>query len=207
VGALRGSITYSKFHVATELSKGFRDRFIEKMRLRAFRPLDPKEEIDHRAGWCSITDPFDLELTSQKVFFNDYLNVGFRVDRWRIPSPLFKAAFRAAERDWLAKQGLEKLGRAQKKNLEKIVMAQLRKKVVPAMRATDLSWNLNTGVVRFFSKSAKSHELLGELFEKTFELELVPDGAYVTAERRGLPEGLVGSLPELEPALFHTERR
>lgn len=206
MGALRGSITYSKFHVETELPKGFRDRFVETLRLRAFRPLDPKEDLDHRAGWCSIADPFDLELTHQKVFFNDYLNVGFRVDRWRIPSPLFKAAFRAAEREWLDKQGLAKLGRAQKKNLEKIVMGQLRKKVVPAMRATDLSWNLSSGVVRFFSKSQKSHELLADVFEKTFELELVPDGAYVAAERRGLPKGLVDGLPALEPALFHTER-
>lgn len=206
MGAFRGSITYTKFYVATELPSDFRDAFVEKMRLRAFRPLDPKEEEDFRAGWCSIADPFDLDITHSKVFFNDYLNVGFRVDRWRIPGPLFKAAFRAAEKEWLAKQGLEKLGRAQKKNLEKIVTAQLRQKVVPAMQVTDLSWNLNSGVVRFFSKSPKSHELLSELFEKTFDLRLVPEGAYTTAERRGLPERLLESLPELEPSLFHTEK-
>jgi hypothetical protein len=204
VGAFRGSITFSKFHVEAELPKDFRERFVESIRLRAFIPLDPKEDLDHRVGWCSVQDAFDLDLTHQKVFFNDYLNVGFRLDRWRIPGPLFKAAFRAAEREWLDKQGLEKMSRTQKKNLEKIVAAQLRKKVVPAMRATDLSWNLSTGVVRFFSKAAKSHELVTDLFEKTFELELVPDGAYVAAERRGLPEKLVGALPALEPALFHT---
>lgn len=206
MGALRGSITYSKFHVEKELPKDFRERFVERIRLRAFYPLDPKEDLEYRTGWCSITDPFDLDLTHQKVFFNDYLNLGFRLDRWRIPTPLFKAAFRDAEREWLAKQGLEKLSRTQKKNLEKLVVAQLRKKVVPAMRATDVSWNMSTGVLRFFGKSAKQHELLTELFEKTFELPLVPDGAYVTAQRRGLPDALVDSLPTLDPTLFHTER-
>jgi hypothetical protein len=58
-----------------------------------------------------------------------------------------------------------------------------------------------------FSKSTKAIELLTELFEKSFELELVPDGAYVAAERRGLPQALLDALPQLEPALFHTERR
>lgn len=206
MGAFRGSITFSKFHVRGELADGFRDRFVESIRFRAFRPLDPNEEIDSRAGWCSISDPFDLELSHEKVFFNHYLNIGFRIDRWRIPGPLFKAAFRQAERDHLAKRGLEKLSRAQKKNLEKVVTAQLRRKVVPSMRAVDLSWNLNEGVVRFFQKSPKQHELMTDLFEKTFELELVPDGAYVAAEQRGLPEPLVTSLPELDETLFHTDR-
>lgn len=204
MGAFRGSITFSKFYVRGELPDGFRDRFLEHIAVRAFRPLDPNEELDQRAGWCSIVDPFDLELTHEKVFFNHYLNLGFRVDRWRIPGPLFKAAFRQAEREQLAKQGTEKLSRAQKKNLEQIVTAQLRRKVVPAMRAVDLSWNLNDGAVRFFQKSPKQAELMTELFEKTFELELVPDGAYVAAEQRGLPEALLASLPELDDTLFHT---
>jgi recombination associated protein RdgC len=206
MGAFRGSITFSKFYVRGELPEDFRDRFMESIHVRAFRPLDPSEEIDFRVGWCSITDPFDLELTHEKVFFNQYLNIGFRVDRWRIPGPLFKATFRQAERDYLDKHGVEKLSRAQKKNLEQLVNAQLRRKVVPSMRAIDLSWNLNEGVVRFFQKSAKQAELMNELFEKTFELELVPDGAYVAAERRGLPEALVESLPQLDETLFHAEK-
>lgn len=206
MGAFRGAITFSKFHVRGELPHDFRERFVESIRLRAFRPLDPKEEIDHRAGWCAIDDPFDLELTHEKVFYNDYLNLGFRVDRWRIPAPLFKASYRLAEREQLAKQGVEKLSRSQKKNLEAIVVAQLKKKLVPAMRTVDLSWALGPGVVRFFQKSPKQHELMLELFEKTFGLELVLDGAYVAAEERGLPEKLLGSMPELEPTLFHTDR-
>jgi recombination associated protein RdgC len=202
MGAFRGSITFSKFHVEGELQKRFRERFLERIRLRAFRPLDPKEEIDHRVGWCSIDDPFDLELTYEKVFLTDYLVLGFRMDRWRIPTPLFKAAYRAAERDFLAKRGVEKLSRGQRKNLQAIVAAQLRKRLVPAMRASDVSWGLSSGIVRFFQKSQKQNELLVELFEKTFELELVPDGAYVAAERRGLPKRALDALPKLDPSSF-----
>lgn len=204
MGAFRGSITFSKFHVRGELPRTFRDRFMKALRLRAFRPLDPAQDLDHRVGWVSIDDPFELELTNEKVFFNDYLNLGFRVDRWRIPTPLWKAAFRAAERDWLAKKKLEKLSRAQKKDLEAVVAAQLRKRIVPAMKVVDLSWNLNERVVRFFSQSQKQHELMTELFVKTFELELDLDGVYVAAERRELPKKVLDALPKLEPAIFTT---
>lgn len=202
MGAFRGSITFSKLYVRGELPRTFRSRFLEALRLRAFRPLDPAQELDHRVGWVCVDDPFDLELASEKVFFNEYLNLGFRLDRWRIPSPLFKAAFRAAERDLLAKRKLEKLGRAQKKDLEAVVAAQLRKKLVPAMKVVDLSWNLNEGVVRFFSQSPKMLELMNELFVKTFGLELALDGAYTLAERRALPKKIVDALPKLEPADF-----
>lgn len=206
MGAFRGAITYSKFFVRGELPDDFRATFLEAIRFRAFRPLDPKEEVDHRVGWCAIDDPFDLELGHEKVFFNDYLNLGFRLDKWRIPSPLFKAAFRSAEKEHLAKQGLTKLSRSQKKNLEAIVVAQLRRRLVPAMRVVDLSWNLNAGVLRFFQQSPKQHELMGELFEKTFGLDLIHDGAYVAAEQRKLPKKVVAAIPTLNPTLFHTER-
>lgn len=205
MGAFRGSITYSRFHVRGELPADFRERFVESIRLRAFRDLDPAEEAEFRAGWCSIEHPFDVDLTPEKVFFNGYLNLGFRVDTWRIPSALFKASFRDAERQYLATHGGEKLSRAQKKNLEAVVVSTLRRKLVPAMKVVDLTWSLDEGVVRFFQQSPKQHELMTELFEKTFELELVPDGAYVTAELRGLDAGMLDALPTLEPTCFHEE--
>jgi len=206
LGAFRGSISYSKFHVrgaqpegADESPAAQAERFVEAIRMRAFRELDPLEEIDHRVGWCSIENPFDLDLQHEKIFFNGYVNLGLRVDTWRIPGSLFKASFREAERAFLAKQGSEKLTRSQKKNLEAMVTRTLRQKVVPAMNVVDLSWSLGDGVVRFFHPSPKRHEVLIELFEKTFELQLAHDGAYLAAEKRGLDEALLASLPLLDP--------
>jgi len=205
LGAFRGSITYTRFHVRGELPADFKTRFVEAIQHRAFRDLDPGEEVDFRDGWCSIEHPFDVDLTPEKVFFNGYLNLGYRVDTWRIPSALFKASFRDAERQYLASQGLEKLSRAQKKDLEAVVTSALRRKLVPAMKVVDLSWSLDEGVVRFFQQSPKQHELMMDLFEKTFDLDLVADGAYVAAELRGVDEATLDVLPTLEPTAFHAE--
>ncbi|MFK7991229.1 MAG: hypothetical protein AB8I08_34755 [Sandaracinaceae bacterium] len=203
MGAFRGSITYSQFFVRGDLPADYQSRYPDPIAARVFRELDPAEEAEYRVGWCSIEDPFDLELTQEKVFFNGYLNLGFRIDTWRIPRSLFKGAFRDAERQYLATQAAEKLTRAQKKDLEAVVVSQLKRKLVPAMKVIDLSWGLDEGTVRFFQQSPKTHALMEELFEQTFGLELVPAGAYVNAEQQGLPDAIVDALPALEPTLFH----
>ena len=107
MGLFKGALTYSKFHVRGELPEHFADRFVESIRLRAFRPLTPSEDEDERVGWCSIHHPLDLELDHHKVFVNEYLNLGFRLDRWRIPSNLKKAHFAEAEAELLATLGRE----------------------------------------------------------------------------------------------------
>jgi hypothetical protein len=83
-------------------------------------------------------------------------------------------------------------------------MRSLRQKVVPTMNVVDLSWSLGDGVVRFFHQSPKQHEALHALFEKTFGLELAEDGAYLTAEKRGLDDALLAMLHQLEPMSLAT---
>ena len=53
MGALKGSISFSKFYVRGALPDGFRDAYVERIRLRAFQPLTAAEEAERRAGWCS----------------------------------------------------------------------------------------------------------------------------------------------------------
>lgn len=205
MGALRGSIGYSRFYVRGELPEGFADRFVEALRLRAFRPLVPSDEDEQRAGWCSIHHPFDFELEHGKVFANEYLNLGLRIDRWRIPGALLKAHLAEAEALRLDETGQEKLSKSQKEDVKAMVVRRLREQLMPSMRVIDFSWNLSQGVVRFFSHSSAVHDVLVELFEKTFSLTLVADGAYVRAEQRGLPAQALDAIAALEPTALHYE--
>lgn len=205
MGALRGSIGYSRFYVRGDLPDGFADRFVQAARLRAFRPLTPSDEDEQRAGWVSIHHPFDFELDHGKIFANEYLNLGLRIDRWRIPSALLKAHLADAEAARLVETGQERLSKSQKEDVKFMVVRRLREQLVPAMRVIDFSWNLSHGVVRFFSHSTTVHDTLTELFEKTFGLTIVLDGAYVRAEQRGLPASALDSVAALEVTPLHYE--
>jgi recombination associated protein RdgC len=183
--ALKGSLTYARFFVTGELPKDFRERFMRAIRLRAMKPLEVDDDVSERSGWCAIGEPFDVELHYDGVFYNSYLNLGFRTDRWVIPGPLLRARLREAESAYLLKRGKERMSRSEKIELKEVVSRKLRKQFVPVTRAVDVTWSLEDGVVRFFSQSARPSADMSALFQKTFGLELVPEAPYTLADRLG----------------------
>lgn len=159
---------------------------MRSVRLRAMKPLEPDEEELERSGWAKIGEPFELDLTYDDVFWNEYVNLSFRTDRWVIPGPVLKTRLKEAEAAYLEKRGRERLSRKEKAELKLMVSKKLRRQMSPATRAVDLSWALNEGVVRFFSHATKPAGTMMELFEKTFGLKLVPESPYTAAARIGL---------------------
>ncbi len=200
--ALKGSLSYARFFVDGELPEDFRERYMKAIRLRVMKPLVADEDALERSGWCAIGDPFELELRYDNTFYNDFLNLGFRTDRWAIPGPLLKTRVREAEQAYLDKKGREKLSKRERTELKELVARKLRKQFVPNMRTTDFSWSLDEGVVRFFSQSAKPALAMSDLFTKTFGLKLVPETPYTLAERLGLSKAEEKSWETLEETAF-----
>lgn len=183
---LKGSLSYARFFVEGELPKDFRERFMRAIRLRAMRPLEADDDENERSGWCALGDAFELDLHYDGVFYDGYLNLGFRTDRWVIPGPLLRARLREAETAYLAKKGRERLSKREKTELKDVVSRKLRKQFVPTTRAFDLSWSLDEGLVRFLSSSPKVTAAMLELFTKTFGCGLIPEAPYTLAARTGL---------------------
>lgn len=202
MGARRGSVSYSVFHVEGEIPPDYFDGVIERVRLRAFSPLEVSDEAEERVGWCAFDAPLDLELDGEKLFVGGYLCLGLRIDRWAIPSPLFKARYEQAEKEILAKKGRAKLRKSDKEALAAEIRRSLRPLVLPQMTTVDLVWNMETGVVRFWSGSPKVLELLDKLFEETFQRALLPHGAYAATTRLGQGDAIVAALASAEPAAF-----
>jgi recombination associated protein RdgC len=178
---------------------------LKRIRAQAFVPLVPEEDTAERHGWASADDPFDLELDHEKIFFNEYVTLTIRIDRWAIPSSLLKASIRDAEEKALAKRGAERLGRQAKAEIKDMVIKKLRKQLVPSTKAVDLVWNLRTNVVLFFSHSKKMHELAGELFEKTFKLRLWLESPGTAADRSGLDAAAERAFHELVPTTLASD--
>jgi recombination associated protein RdgC len=206
MSALKGSLTYARFFVEGDLPDDFRARFMRAIRLRVMQPLDPEQEASERCGWCAIGEAFDLELNHDKVFYNDYLNLGFRTDRWAIPAPLLHTRVPEAEAAYREKKGRERLSKRERTEIKELVARRLRKQSVPATRAVDLSWSLGDGVVRFFSQSARPTATMTELFAKTFALKLVPEAPYTLAARLGLSKAQEKLWETLEPTGFSSAR-
>lgn len=198
--ALTGSLTYARLFVEGALPDDFRERYGAAIQLRAMRPLEADDEALERSGWCAIGDPFELDLGYDKVFYNDYVNLGLRTDRWSIPSALVRTHLKEAEAAYLAKKKRARLSKHERAELKELVLRRLRKMSVPQVRAVDVSWSLGEGIVRFFSHSPRSVATLLDLFGKTFTgLKLVPEAPYTLAARLGLSDDAQAEWDRLAP--------
>jgi recombination associated protein RdgC len=205
MGALSGSLSASKFYVPGDLPKDVRRAYMDRIQLRLFRPLRPEQEAEESVGWCAVGQPFDLELSADKVFNGPYLSLGLRTDRYRFPPAVVHAELEQAARALRQKRAQEKLSRTQKEELKQRVLQGLRRRYMPRMQAVDLVWNLDRGELYFWSQSAGLMERLSALFELSFGLELVLDSPYVAAARTLDDRALEAALQQVALSAFHED--
>lgn len=207
MSALSGTLSYQRFFVEKKLPRDFVAKSHEAILAHAMRPLSPNEPDAERSGWCVLGDPMDLELDRSRVFLDGFLNLGLRTDRWAIPSALFKTRLREVEAAEKARRDRERLGRREKAEIKELVTKELRKRLLPSTRAVDLSWSLEDNLVRFFTHSKKTTEVMIDLFQKTFGFELVPESPFTLGRRLGFSDAELEAWEALEPTSLFVEER
>jgi hypothetical protein len=207
MGALHGSLNASKFYVEGELPKDVRRTYMARIQLRLFQPLRPEQEAEESAGWCAVGQPFDLDLSPDKVFNGPYLSLGLRIDRYRFPPAVVHAELEQAAQGLRQKRAQEQLSRSQKAELKQRVLQALRRRYLPRMQAVDLVWNLDRRELYFWSQSSGLRERLSALFELSFGLELALDSPYVAAARTLQNRALEAALQQVALSAFHEDIR
>jgi recombination associated protein RdgC len=201
MGVFNGSVSVTKFFVKGTVPKSFAQSYLKNIEARRFTELLIDEDVEERSGWCVAGNGLDLDLRHEKVFLNSYVVLGMRVDKWRIPRPLFKAQFAQAQAEHLARTGKEKLSKREKDDLKLRVNRRLRKKVIPTMKQFDVCWELNRKELWFWCRSTRQIDDLMTLFEQTFSLDLIEASPYtIGAELLG--DKSAEALCELEPSFF-----
>lgn len=199
MGARRGSLSFTRFRVKGTVPKDLRKKYLDAVRLRTFSPLDVNEEAMETSGWCVVERPFDLEFNEGNLFFDRYLLVGFRVDKWRIPGVLIKAQLEDEEQRLLGRSGHARLGRAERADLKQKIIQKLRRKIMPNAKAFDVLWDFDAETLLFFGHSSKLLVDFAAHFEKTFALSLEEDCPYFCAMRSRLPVTTKKQLLVVEP--------
>jgi len=205
MGALSGSMSTSKFYVEGELPKDVRRSYMDRIQLRLFRPLRPEDEAEESTGWSAVGQPFDLELSPEKVFNGSYLSLGLRTDRYRFPPAVVHAELEQAERSLRQKRAQEKLSRTQKAELKQKVLQGMRRRYLPRVQAVDLVWNLDRQEIHFWSQSSALRDNMCALFELSFGLELTLDSPYAAAARPPQTKLQEAALQQVTLSAFHEE--
>jgi len=178
-----------------------RDALCEAVNRRAFREHDedglPKPEA---FGWVAIHDALVTELEPSDIFFQQYVVLGFRYDRRVAPAKLVRLETRRAEAERRQSQGLERLGRAVRKEIKEEVAARLLLRALPSPALFECAWDLDRHTVYFTGKARGPREAFQTLFRETCGVSPIPVIPYLAAERVGLPGSIVDAVRAVEPS-------
>ena len=202
MGAFQGNLTYKLFYVQGELPEDWKTLYLTSIRKLEFVPLTADAEDEETVGWVNIERPLQTDFHLDNVVFNDFINLGFRKDRWTIPSDLLKAHLEEAEAEYMIQNEKKHLSRFERDDLKKRVKKLLKERSIPKMKVIDMSWELEQKRVRFWSQSGTVCELFQEFFEETFDLKLLPANPYIHGLQFDLDEDELQSLATVEPSNF-----
>ena len=203
MGAFQGGLTFRRYTVEGELPKDFRDRFHQGITKYTFRPIDPGGEEERALGWADALFPLEPEIFQERYRFDEYIVLSLRIDTLSVPGSLLKLYTEAECKRYMAEHQKETMNRYEKAEAKERVKLELRRKLLPGIKVIDMVWNLTEGQVRFFASAEKINMEFMELFEQTFELQLIPDSPFTAGLFGGpvLSEALKERLERVEPTV------
>lgn len=175
MGLINGSATYKRFRVTDELPKGFHDKLVNGLRRYAFREIDPKSNPEQSVGWVNATDPFDTDLTTDKILIGDWIMLGIRWDRKSVPALLLKSKIAEKIRVTLAERRMRKLSREEIAQIRQIVKDSLLATVAPSTTVFEVLWNIRTNIVYLSTHASRVADYFVDLFEETTGLGIVEE--------------------------------
>jgi DNA recombination-dependent growth factor C len=215
MGAYQGSVSYRQYRLADHLPNNWQTRLLEGCIAHLAKEIDPNSEDTRHIGWCDAKSPMSTQLTLDRIVSNDYVVLAMRVDTLNVPKGLLRFHCDQEELKVLKETKKEALTRYEKGEIRDVVEKRLRNRLFPSVKWVDMVWNIQTGVVRFFTTSKGLNEEFVELFEEGFGISLIPDFPYTMAQlpEMGLSDEALDALESIEQSsfvdldtLFETER-
>lgn len=170
----QGSLSFRRYYIKDEIGNpidflGSKSQEISSYRFRGI-DQDPEKEIS--MGWVSIHSLLDNEFNIEDIYFKEHVIFSMRVDKRIIPTNLFKAHLERTKLNYLEKNNKTKIFKEELQMLKQKLRAELLKTFYPIPYVYDISWNMKTNIVSFYSTSKTLNEDFVELFYSTFKLRL-----------------------------------
>ncbi|MES2504974.1 MAG: hypothetical protein V4534_08870 [Myxococcota bacterium] len=162
---LSGSITYTRFSVLANLPNSLAEYFEKALAIRRFVPLHEEGRDIESSGWVSIQNPYldDERILNNQFMYGDLIVLGFREDKISIPKAMLRD---------LVSRRLQEFPDKNRQVVEAAVIAELRQRILPKSKVTEVLWDLSKGQVRLFARGKGMCEKFEKLFEQTFQAKL-----------------------------------
>jgi hypothetical protein len=200
MGLLHGTASFVRFSVEGDLPETIWEYIAERVSLFSFKDIDDSYD-ENSIGWVSVSNMFDSEFRYASYANGNFVTLALRFDERKVsPIILKKFVLKEEERIKREKQ-IPKISRSLRVEIKERIHSELIKKANALPSVYDLSWNLSDSTLLFFTTNQKAHVLLEDHFKKTFNLTLIQQIPYITAENL-LDKDRVKILASISPDVF-----
>lgn len=204
MGFAAGSVSFRRFAVVGEAPAAIDGALLDKLAGHALKPGEfGAEEVEY--GWSGGRHVLDGSFGFDQNVYADALHFALRVDTNKVPGDLKKAYQFIEEEAVAAANPSGFISKGQKRDVKDTVRRKLdedvrsgrfrRSKLLPAL------WDVPSQTL-YCAASGASFEKLAELFERTFELKLLPITAGSLALRLLEPRGRRRDYEDFRPTRF-----
>ena len=205
MGFASGSLSFRRFAVVGKSPAVPDQDLLDKLVAQALRPgeFGVPEEVEY--GWSGGRHVLDANFGFEHNVFADALHFAMRVDTNKVPGDLKKAYQMMEEEAVAATNPSGFISKEQKKSVKESTRRKLeedlrsgrfrRSKLLPVL------WDLPNATL-YCAASGSAYEQLAELFERTFELKLIPLSAGSLALRMLEPRGRRRDYEDFRPTRF-----
>jgi len=171
MGLLKGSFTFSRFHVEGQLPQAFLNFINSRIKANSYKDSFKSTE-EKNMGWVSLTDILDADFKKANYALGDYLIFSLRVDRKLIPAKLMKIKLMEEERRFLAESGKSRINKQMAEGIKEKVKLEMMTKLDAIPSFYDVCWAVGKNTLYFSSLSDNVADDFIDLFKKTFSLTL-----------------------------------
>jgi DNA recombination-dependent growth factor C len=202
MGLLSSTISLTRYKVEGKAEEPVLETIGDRLKKNAVPEIDD-DSPDKAIGWTSFQDPFRPNFEGSSFVVGPYLVFSMRIDKKTIPSKIVKKHYALEASARLAETGREHLSRSEKQEIKEHVLNVLSLRIPATPNIYDLLWDLENGLLWFFSNQKGANEEMETLFTKSFKLSLIRLFPYTLAELdAGLSDGEREVLSKLVPTRF-----
>lgn len=175
MGILSGALSVRRYRVVGDLPTGWRERYRDSLEELSFKEPPGgvgKEEVE---GWVQVHNLLDTDFQDfNRWLYNEYVLLGLRVDKKRLPAKLFKATVDKRCDAWKEEQQIERVPATKRTQIREDLEEEWLKRSLPSVAMTEAVWNVDQGWLVLHAMSDGVSDRFRKRFFRTFGMRLVP---------------------------------